>query len=189
MTTADIPHTSKIDICDTHNDVIPDTSKRDIPVRYRLATPADELHIITTFSKMLRELEPLGHNILPTDRNIDLFWQHIFAPALERDEHGIVVAFTEGECIGATFFTTESTKLDVTHRLATAHGAWVAPEHRQQGIAKRMQDIAHRRLADLGYERLISTVVNANKAGLRSAQAAGAEVIGYFTSVNLERKD
>lgn len=154
-------------------------------VTYRVATPADELHVVTLFSRMLTELEPLGHDVLPTEANIDYFWEFVFLPALDKGTHGIILAFVDGDCVGATFFTPEFQELDVRGKRAIAHGQYVLPEHRRNGISWSMQQMAHSRLSKLGYTSLISCVMHDNVAGQRAAQEAGAVITGYLTTVNL----
>lgn len=152
---------------------------------YRLARAEDELHLTTLFSRMLRELEEVGHNIPPTEHNILLFTT-LFMGAIERGEHGIALAFTSGECIGATFFLPDTSGLEMVGKLAVAHGAYVTPEWRGRGVAKRLQSLAHTHLANFGYTSLVSVVMKGNTAGLASATAAGAEVTGHYTNVNLQ---
>lgn len=155
---------------------------------YRLATLQDELHLLTLFSRMLRELAQVGHNILPTEHNIDTFTQ-LFMDAILVDEHGIVLAFAGNECIGATFFTPDVSGVDTPGRVAVAHGTYVSPDWRKQGVAQAMQRMAHSHLSQLGYTKLVSVVMKDNEAGLKSALAVGAHVVGHFTSVNLSVED
>src|ERR1043165_217657 len=108
----------------------------------RPATLEDELHLLTCFSKMLRELEPLGHDILPTDHNLDFFWDQIFAPALDTGEHGIMLALADTEVVGASFFAPARSQVDVPPGRAIAYGLWVDPEWRRQGIAKGLHAAA-----------------------------------------------
>ena len=174
------------DIITQHYDVAPRHVEETPPVHYRLATTSDELHIITMFSAMLRELEPLGHDVLPTDRNIDIFWNHIFQKAILEKRHGIVLAIAGDQPVACSFFTPDYNDIDTPPGRAVAHGIWVYPEYRRQNIAYHLQAIAHGRLKELGFNKLVSVVVKRNEAGLGSALAGGAQVIGYMTSVNLE---
>ena len=147
---------------------------------YRLATPADELHIITAFSRMLRELEPMGY-MQPTEANIDGTFELIFRPALASNRHGISLAFDENHaCIGAVL------AVPTTDKRAVNHGMWVEPRQRRAGIAKRLQTLAYERLHDLGFKNVLSTVIKDNVAGLRACMSADARIIGYITSTNLE---
>lgn len=155
-------------------------------VTYRLATPYDLPDIMHLFTQMLLELAKVSHDVLPTERNLVVFSDQVFAPALERDEHGIVLAESGLDAIGATFFTPEFVVLESKGKRAVAHGIYVEPHTRNQGIARHLQAIAHARLQDLGYTSLVSVVMEHNKAGLASAQAAGARVVGYYTSVDLK---
>lgn len=153
---------------------------------YRLAQPIDLAAVISLFGEMLVELEPLGHDILPTPRNIVTFADYVFAPALESDQHGVVLAVVGHDVIGASFFTPEPLHLDTPGKRAMAHGIYVHPTYRGQSIARKLQAIAHARLQDLGFTDLISMVVVANQAGLASAKAGGATITGYMTSVSLK---
>jgi RimJ/RimL family protein N-acetyltransferase len=153
---------------------------------HALATEADLAEVVGAFLEMLRELAPLGHDVLPTRHNAAWFGAHVFEPALSDGDHGIVIARdNDGQLIGCTFFTPERTDLQVTPGRVIAHGIWVSPEWRGQGIALLLQDIAHASLRTLGYTQLISNVVAGNEAGLKSAQKAGAQVSGYMTTVYL----
>lgn len=155
-------------------------------LHYRPATEGDQLLVTAYFSRMLRELEPLGHDILPTEDNVAYFWGEVFEPALKSGEHGIYIAFAQDDPIGCTFFLPEQTVLDTPRKRAIAYGIWVEPDWRRLGVALRLQMHAHGRLCELGYEELVSNVVANNAAGLGSAQAAGAQVVGFMTSVRLK---
>jgi GNAT superfamily N-acetyltransferase len=141
---------------------------------------------MTMFARMLHELQEVGHNVVPTERNLRIYWDQVFGPALELGKHGIVIALHWDRPIGCTFFTPDIGGLDSPGKLAVAHGTWVDPRHRREGLAKQMQAYAHARLRDLGYTQLVSVVMKENVAGLRSALSAGAEVVGHYTSVNLQ---
>lgn len=154
--------------------------------KYRLATPADELHILTAFSKMLRELEQYGHDILPTDENVDFFTARIFLPALSDNKHGIVLAFNGDECIGAILSTPEKTPVHTTPNRCVCYGEWVHPDWRRNGIGVKLQQVSYARLKELGFTSLVSNVLKMNVSGLRSHLKAGAEIIGYVTQVDLK---
>ena len=153
---------------------------------HAFATEADLTDVCVAFYAMLAELAPLGHDVLPTKRNAAWFGTNVFGPALDDGDHGIVLARDDdGACIGCTFFTPERSELELTPGRAIAHGIWVAPEWRREGLALLLQDVAHQRLRELGYTQLISNVVAGNVAGLKSAQKAGAQITGYMTTVYL----
>ena len=155
-------------------------------VSYRLATPTDELHIITAFSRMLQELEPLGHDVLPTEANVDLFWERVFLPALASGRHGVALAFAEGECVGALIATGEKTPVQVPAGRATLHALWVHPTHRQQGVATALHERAAEALLTAGYTQLLSHVLMRNGAGLQTQFRAGARPLAYLTCIELK---
>lgn len=151
-----------------------------------LATTDDLTDVCTAFHSMLHDLAPLGHDVLPTRHNVAWFAANIFEPALQGEDHGIYLARSDaGECIGCTFFTPDPTPLDTPVGRVTAHGIWIHPDHRRQGLALLLQDEAHQHLRQLGYTSLVSNVVAGNIPGLASAKAAGARVTGFMTTVEL----
>lgn len=154
-------------------------------ISYRAAGLDDLAEIVSLFGRMLQDLQPLGHDILPTERNIVLCADHIFAPALLSDNHGIVLAMDGSEIVGASFFVPDQTPFQVKGKRSVAYGIWVDPGYRKRGIALALQEIAHNRLKERGFDSLISVVVYNNKAGLASCRKAGAKITGYFTTVYL----
>lgn len=154
-------------------------------ITYRLATPDDELHVITAFSAMLRELEPLGHDVLPTEGNVTLYWHRVFEPALHRNQHGIVLAFSGETCVGAILITPYTGVAETLPHTAIAYGEYVHPGYRRQGIGLHLQELSFERLRELGYVRVTSTIVADNVAGLHSHKKAGARVTGVVTTVDL----
>lgn len=157
-------------------------------VTYRPATLEDELHLTTVFSRMLRELEPMGHSILPTEHNLDVF-DELFLRAIVLDKHGIVLAFTGGQCIGGVFSVSDPSGLDTAGKLAVNCGVWVDPAWRRQGVATRLQALSHTRLRRSGFKQVVSTVLKTNEAGFRAAIVAGAEVTSYYTTTNLQEAE
>lgn len=154
-------------------------------VQCKLAGDGDDLRVTRSFLAMLRELELLGHDVLATDKNVDLFWEHIFEPSIRKQDHGIVLAVHDHECIGALFIVPELTRVQTPGRRAIAHGAWVDPSFRRRGIALQMQEMSHARMKELGYRSVLSTVLSENTAGLASCRKAGAIITGFSTVVYL----
>ncbi len=157
-------------------------------LHYRLATLEDELHITTAFSRMLRELEPLGHDVLPTNDNVSAYWEKVFKPALEAELHGVVLAFSGGECIGATLYTPEVIDLDVPPLRVTAHGLYVVPGWRAKGVAGALQKMAHQHLACLDFKCIVTHILLANGNGLANAVREGYKHAGYVVRLNLSKE-
>lgn len=153
---------------------------------YRLAELSDQGCVRKAFQAMLEELAPLGHDILPTEKNVHLFWNRVFGPAISVNLHGIELALAGIECIGATFFAPEITHFNAPLGRVMNYGVWVDSKWRRQGIAWRLQSLAHGRLKELNYTSVWSTVLKGNEAGLASCLSAGSEIVGYLTRVTLE---
>lgn len=152
-------------------------------ITFKLAGEGDDLRVINSFKAMLIELEELGHDVLPTDYNVAFFWEHVFEPEIRASKHGIVLAIDDHECVGALFIVPERTRIQVAPGRAIAHGAWVRPDHRRNGLALEMQRQSHERMRQLGYNEVISSVVSENSAGLASCRKAGAKITGVLTTV------
>lgn len=154
-------------------------------ITFKLASEGDDLRVMNAFKSMLIESHELGHDILPSDYNVSFFWEHIFEPEIHNGTHGIVLAIEGHECVGALFITPERSRIQTDKVRAIAHGVWVNPSHRRMGIAYDMQLEGHRRMRELGYAQVISSVVSQNSAGLASCRKAGAKVTGVLTTVYL----
>jgi GNAT superfamily N-acetyltransferase len=115
---------------------------------------------------MLRELEPLGHDILPTCHNVDLLYDNYFLPALTAGEHGLVLATIEGGCIGAVFMVPERGVLEVPKDRAIDWGCYVVPAYRRQGVATELRQMAMRQLRRAGIKQVVTNILTRNKAGL-----------------------
>ncbi len=156
------------------------------PITYHPATPADELHILAAFSAMLRELEPCGHDVLPTDNNVDRVYEGLLLPAMVANRHAIYLAFDGPRCVGATFCVPEPAGFDGPLGVVTSYGLWVHPDYRRQGIAGELQDHAHRKLRLLGFTALRSTVLVSNANGLANCQRQGYRHVGYLVELDLK---
>jgi hypothetical protein len=154
-------------------------------ITYKFAGEGDDLRVIRSFSAMLKELAELGHDVLPTEANLDFFWEFVFEPAIRSGKHGIVLAIDDHDCVGALFIVPERSRIQTPENRAIAHGAWVDPTHRKLGIALKMQEMSHARMKELGYTQVISAVVSENAAGLASCRRAGAKITGFVTTVYL----
>jgi hypothetical protein len=147
-------------------------------VTCRLAEPDDLPGIMSLFARMLQELEPLGHSILPTERNLVLYMDHVFGPALDRDKHGIAVATIGTDLVAATFFTPVQTAFDMPPGRVTTHGIYVSPEQRHSRLVIQLLKLAKDRLRALGYTTLINFVLHTNAGGMALARYLHSKPVG-----------
>lgn len=156
-----------------------------VEISYRLANGCDDLTLMGIFRLMLAELHELGNDIVPSERNIDFFWEHVFSPALESGAHGITMAFDEYKPVGVFFNAPSTSRIETRNKQAIAYGIWVDPAYRKQGVALKLQEMSHDKLKKMGIDEVISTVVADNHAGLASCKKAGATITGFLTTVFL----
>jgi RimJ/RimL family protein N-acetyltransferase len=154
-------------------------------IQFKLAEQSDAPRVRESFMASLKELFPLGHDIYPTEKNIDFFWEFFFEPAIVANRHGIVLATGSDECIGALFVVPERTRIDGPKWRAIHYGIWVHPEHRRKGISKAMQDVSFGRMRDLGCTQIYSTVLSNNAEAIAACEKSGAKISGFQIIIDL----
>lgn len=141
----------------------------------RLATQDDLPALQSLYARMLRELAPMGHDVLPTPHNLVIYTDYIFAPALATGQHGIFLALAGDTHIGAVWATPEQTMFEMCHpKRVITHGLYVEPEWRGSTIALRLLSQMRRRLKGLGYKTLVHYILTLNQPMQRLVRRGSA---------------
>lgn len=148
----------------------------------RLASIDDAIAIERVFYEMLRELAPYGHDIKPTQKNVDWFIQKDFLPSIAKGEHGIVLAGNYGGVIT----TPERVAIDVPEKRAICWAAWVDPLHRKEGLASQMLNLSYNTMKALGYREVISHVLVDNVPSIHLCRRFRAKTKALRISFSLD---
>lgn len=152
----------------------------------RPAKPRDEISVKTLFFDMLRELEPFGHDILPTQKNVNTFWTRVFLPSIRSRNHGIGIASIDGD-VGVILMVPEfvGSEFDYVKQRGIDWGCFVRRDCRRRGIATDLRTWAIERMRESGASKIITHIRTRNIAGVESYRAIGAEFTGYEMEINL----
>ena len=152
---------------------------------FDLATLEDELAIKEMMLSMLLDLEEFRHDVKPTDRNVDVYWDVVFKTAILNEKHAIILVRDEGRPIAGIIVIPERSVIEMRETRAVNYGIWVDPHYRRKGVATALQEMAHRLMKNAGITCVVSTVMYTNTGGIQACRAVGGNPIAYMTEVRI----
>lgn len=117
---------------------------------------------------MLRDLAKHGHDMLPTQRNVDWMWENVCVPGKDNSDP-VLVACNGSDLIGLIIWTVPEAGFDMQKRRAVGWGTYVDPQHRLNGVCRDLRRAAMKILRARGIEEVWGTVMPTNTPGASSA--------------------
>lgn len=144
----------------------------------RDAEMADEVPLKKLYFKLLQETAPFGMDALPSDDNVNTYWDLMISQTVKGYPGTVLVAESGHDIVGALFWPVISSPIEMKEKAATGLGVYVVPEHRGVGLATELRKTAFKKLHEQGITHVLGFVHVGNEAGDASANKAGAVEVG-----------
>jgi GNAT superfamily N-acetyltransferase len=146
-------------------------------MRIRRAKISDESTLKAFYMLLLMETKPFGMDVVPSEENVDIYWENTFLPCIKNGTGAILIAESD-EPVGAIFWPVMNAGVALNEQYATGLGVYVIKQFRGLGVASALRNKAKEVLSSLGVPSVLGFYHATNEAGIASAQKDGGTVLG-----------